>query len=80
MPYYSDKVNDCCRDTKGIYRLTRQLLGDSGAPCLPKGGTPTALAQHFSNFFTQKIDRIRPDLHSIMYTQPLGDVMRIHGL
>ena len=76
VSYYSDKVNACGRDTKGIYRITKHLLGDTDAPTLPNG-SPKELAQNFSNFFTQKIVSIRNDLQSS--TNPLVQLSDTHA-
>ena len=76
MSYYSDKVNACGRDTKGIYRITKHLLGDTDAPTLPNG-LPKELAQNFSNVFTQKIVSIRNDLQS--NTNPLVQLSDTHA-
>ena len=75
MSYYSDKVNACGRDTKGIFRITKHLLGDTDAPTLPNG-SPKELAQNFSNFFIQKIVSIRNDLQSS--TNPLVQLPDTH--
>jgi len=64
VSYYSEKVNACGRNAKGIYQITKHLLGDTGPPTLPNGGSPKEIAQTFSNFFTQKIESIRNELQS----------------
>ena len=62
VTYYSEKVQECGQDQKGIYKLSKHLLGTGENPSLPSGISPKELAQRFSDFVIQKIDTIRNDL------------------
>ena len=63
ISYYSNKISECGRDTKGVYRIARHLMGDkeSGA-VLPQNIPPVCLADQFSDFFSHKITTIRDGL------------------
>ena len=62
--YYSDKIIECGRDQKGIYKVAKHLLGDKGCPSVPSTAPPSELTEMFSNFFTEKILTIRHGLQS----------------
>ena len=62
VTYYSEKVQECGQDQKGIYKLSKHLMGTGENPSLPSGISPKESAQRFSDFFIQKIDTIRNDL------------------
>jgi hypothetical protein len=60
--YYSRKIFECGRNQKQIYKISKQLLGESGSSPLPPSETPQELAESFSEFFTEKIFKIREAL------------------
>ena len=60
--YYSAKILECGRDQKQVYKISRHLLGDTGCSPLPESESPRALAESFSEFFTDKIAKIRESL------------------
>ena len=68
--YYSDKIIECGRDQKGIFKVAKHLLGDTGCPSLPSTAPPSELTEIFSNFFTEKILTIRRGLQSDEEPEP----------
>ena len=59
LDFYSDKINSCGNDSKGLFKITKHLLGGSEVVALPSGVSPKQLAQNFSDFFINKIENIR---------------------
>lgn len=62
--YYTDQVSQCGRDQKKLFRVTKKLLGDTGKVTLPSHTSAKALADQFTNFFTNKIATIREGIKS----------------
>lgn len=63
VTYYSDKITACGYDQKGIFNITKALLGDKGSTVLPQHSSAETLSNNFSDFFVQKIIKIRQELH-----------------
>ena len=59
-----DKITTCGHDQKTIFKISKYPLVEVGSPSLPQCETPKALANKFSEFFTQKIVKIRHDIQS----------------
>ena len=64
IAYYSENITACAHDQKGIYKVARHLLGDSGSTSLPQTGSPSELNEMFSSFFINKIQNTRRDLQT----------------
>jgi hypothetical protein len=62
--YYCAKLSDCAGDQGQLYRLTRNLMGESSSAVLPASDSPSDLAQSFCDFFSTKITKIRDSIHS----------------
>ena len=59
--YNSDKINDCST-TKEIHSVSDALLGKSKRTPLPTNIDKSDLPQHFSDYFIEKIKKIRKEL------------------
>ncbi len=68
--YYSQKVIDCGRDTKALFRVTNMLL-KTEQQTLPTSDNDTDLAERFLSFFVNKIENIRSKL--LIYTTAATD-------
>ena len=62
--YYTEKVESCQNDSKSLFRITKNLLGTDSEAKLPKNDSSSQLAQDFSDFFINKIEKIRTDISS----------------
>ena len=60
--YFTNKVKDSKDDPKALFRLTRNVMGNSGDKILPVHTCKRKLANNFSAFFTNKILNIRREL------------------
>ena len=63
VDYYSDKVESCGTDYKGLFKVTKRLLGSRNTVTLPDGSSKE-VANNFSDFFIDKIDKIRSNILS----------------
>ena len=62
VTFYSDKITACGHDQKGIFKISKTLLGDKGGTLLPQHSSAETLANNFSDFFVEKIVNIRQEL------------------
>ena len=60
--YFTNKVKESKDDPKALFRLTRNMMGNSGDKILPVHTCKRKLANDFSAFFTNKILNIRSEL------------------
>ena len=60
--YFTNKVKESKDDPKAIFRLTRNMMGNSGDKILPVHTCKRKLANDISTFFTKKILNIRNEL------------------
>ena len=60
--YFTNKVKKSKDDTKVLFRLIRNMIGNSGDKILPVHTCKRKLANDFSAFFTNKIFNIRSEL------------------
>ena len=60
--YFTNKVKESKDDPKALFRLTRNMMGNSGDKILPVHTCKRKLANDFSAFFTSKILNIRSEL------------------
>ena len=72
--YFSDKISDCGRDQKQLFKLTKTLMGDNGSTILPSHDSSVEVAELFISFFTTKITSIRDKIHE---TTGSGNVMEV---
>jgi hypothetical protein len=70
IEYYSSKVESCGNDSKSLFKITKRLLGnDSNGAALPENSSPKDTAQQFSDFFVDKIEKIRNEINFTMESQ-----------
>ncbi len=62
--YYVEKIEQCGRDQKKIFRTAKHLLGDGNSPTLPEHRDAMDLSERFNAFFINKIEKIRERLVS----------------
>jgi hypothetical protein len=60
--YFTDKVNECGRDQKALFRIIGELQGKKKCALLPDFPTAMDAAEKFSEFFQNKISTIRRKL------------------
>ena len=60
--YFTNKVEESKDDLKALFRLTRNMMGNSGDKILPVHTCKRKLAKEFSAFFTNKILNIMSEL------------------
>jgi hypothetical protein len=60
--YYSDRVKESADDQKALFGLVKDLLHKNATPSWPKHDSVVELAERFSNFFMDKIEKIRASL------------------
>ena len=65
---YSEQVNDCRGDTKGLYRMVNTLIGTSSNNPLPILANNKDLAEEFAGFLWTKYRRSEITLPRIQYT------------
>jgi exonuclease III len=57
--YYSNKISECGRNQKQLFKITQNLMGQKGEVILPSSFSDEDLANKFSDFFISKITTIR---------------------
>ena len=67
-----EKIDDCHKDTKKLYKLVVYLTGTATKNLLPPGKTDNQLAEDFTKFFMNKIQTIRDNLadHPLYKPEP----------
>ena len=67
-----EKIDDCQKDTKKLYKLVVYLTGTATENPLPPGKTDNQLAEDFAKFFMNKIQTIRDNLadHPLYKPEP----------
>ena len=58
----STKVAACEQDTKKLYTLVNRIVGCTSENSMPKHNSDDQLAEEFTNYFMDKIKKIRYDL------------------
>ena len=62
--YFKNKINACSGDQKAIFKISDNLLFRKKNNILPTFSDPKELANDFSDFFKQKINKIQNELQS----------------
>ena len=62
IQYYSEKIDSYENDKKHLFKVTKDILGCAKEVVLPSNKNSKELANEFSDFFTDKIERIRDDI------------------
>jgi hypothetical protein len=57
--FYVDRINQCGRDAKAVFRITDHLLGKPNHVTLPDHTSKHDLAESFSSYFSSKVEDIR---------------------
>ena len=84
--YFSEKIAICGRDQKQLFHMTKNIMGDTGTTNMPSFVSPGALAQRFSDHFTDKVRHIRQgicdrdDNHSSTTRAALSDDVCFDGV
>ena len=60
--HYCRKLEEAGRDQRELSKITKNLLGDSGASPMPSSNSSLELAEYFSEFLVSKIVKIRDQL------------------
>ena len=60
--FYSDKLSKSQGDQKQLFRCVNELLNNTKSSSLPSHSNQKELADEMSEFFTQKIEKIRKEL------------------
>ena len=84
--YFSEKIAICGRDQKQLFHITKNIMGDTGTTNMPSFVSPGALAQRFSDHFTDRVRHIRQgmcdrdDNHSSATRAALSDDVCFDGV
>jgi hypothetical protein len=70
--YYRGQV-EACNDQKDLYKIVDELLNRKNINVLPTFESPKAMADCFSEFFREKIARIRHELENVRSINPDSD-------
>ena len=62
VPYYNQRIIDCGQDSKAMSQTMNELLFRQKVSKLPEHSSAEELANRFSCFFKEKIDKIRDNL------------------
>ena len=65
IPYYSEKIIECGRDQKALFKITGALLGKQTKAVRPSGEV-TLVAENFNIFFIEKVRKIRSGFPSTL--------------
>ena len=57
--YYSDKITAGGHNTKTLFKIAKELTGHNENPILPSHNDPNILANEFSEYFCDKVKKIR---------------------
>ena len=66
----SQKVKECEKDMKKLYKLTTELTGTQKKNDMPPNSSYAELTEQFADYFLDKIQTIRNDLNEIPLYQP----------
>ena len=81
VDHYKTMINDCQDNTRQLFRVVNKLLGRKTTPPLPFDDAPIEVATMFSDFFIQKITRIKDAIQvSADPTPPLDHVRDTLGV
>ena len=59
MNYYSDKITEGGRNSKTLFKIANELTGHDANPILSSHNDPNILANEFSEYFCDKVKKIR---------------------
>ena len=66
----SDKIQECKHDQRKLFKISKQLLGETKEKPMPKSYTKQELPNLFGNFFSEKIRNIRQNLEISNHIDP----------
>ena len=59
MNYYSDKITEGGHDTKSLFKIAKEFTGHNENRILPSHNVPNILANEFSEYFCDRVKKIR---------------------
>ena len=59
MNYYNDNITECGHNTKTLLKIANELTGHNENPIIPSHNDPIILANEFSEYFSDKVKKIR---------------------
>ena len=59
MTYYNDTITEGGHNTKTLFKIAKELTGHNENPILPSHNEPNILANEFSEYFCDKVKKIR---------------------
>ena len=74
----SKKINDLRGNTKGLYKLTANLTGVTPQNPMPQNKNDAQLAEEFTEFFIDKIDKIHQQFHYISETNDVPQLRKFN--
>ena len=63
--FYADKISECGKDQKQLFKVVNSLLHKPTETPLPSHDSEIELANRFAKFFTDKINKIRQQLATV---------------
>lgn len=63
--YFSQKIEECGKDNKQLFKLSKSLMGKKQETILPSSTSNKELANEFSKFFINKVATIRDGLRKL---------------
>lgn len=63
--YFSKKIEECGKDNKQLFKLSKSLMGKKQETILPSSTSNKELANEFSKFFINKVATIRDGLRKL---------------
>ena len=61
--YYNDKITEGGHNTKTLFKIAKELTGHKENPILPSHNDPNILANKYSEYFCDKVKKIRNGYH-----------------
>ena len=81
---FSAKIRDCGQDQKQLFKLTCQLMGNTGRVILPTHESAEQVATIFSDFYIDKVATIRRNINignpSDIYETALDNDVMFDGI
>ena len=71
--YYLEKIGDRGSDPKNLYKVINELLHRRRDIVLPSYDSNKNMANQFSSFFLNKMEKIKADLDAIQVLSPLNN-------
>ena len=69
IEYYQHQMSQCDGDQRHTFVILNGLMGHTLDPLIPTSSSDDELASRFSNFFSEKITRIRSEIDAAVVNQ-----------